>query len=386
MEGDFLKKIKYQYLISVLFLLTYVFKSFTDAIYVSKKISTPLISVKYIFAFATIFTAIIVLCINKRKLIFIKPLAYVSFVSLFFMLISLIMMCFNQHFTQDCFVYVYKLMIGIVLAFCVINTVDFEFLYKIFVVIFFATFFSYLLEIGVDKFTISNIQSISYSKSYSPFESHFFSGPSVSLCLFFCLCKKSKIMPILGLLFVICTFKRLSLIFAFIFFILPFFVKENKLVDKKITYILAGTFVVLTFSYYYLLQPQNQFILEKLLNIKSINSFTMGRSNFMVYLSSMDYPNFGIGSVTAALEKPLEMDLVQILIETTPIGLIIFCFSYWKISGNKIYSIIILLFLFINMLTSHSLANGLNWAIYFLTIFTINNSSSTVLRNLKKLK
>lgn len=211
---------------------------------------------------------------------------------------------------------------------------------------------------------------INFSSSYSPFESSFAAGASIAFCSYFMYYRKNKFFTIFSLLFAILTFKRLAVVFAIVLVFLPKLIDVNKNVNKVTKIIMPIFFIVMTLVYFKLLLPQNKKIFYKIFG-ESQDAFTMGRSGFLrEYLhKKIYYP--GLGATTAILGKGLEMDLIRIYLETTIVGLFAFTCGYWKCAGNTRYTYIYMTFIFLNLLTSHSLSNSFNWILSLITIACI---------------
>ena len=233
------------------------------------------------------------------------------------------------------------------------------------------SFIGYILEIGIDKFNISNILSIDFLNSYSPFESHYSAGTSIAMCAFFMYYRKNKVLGLLSLIFAFLTFKRAAVLFAILLLILPRIINVNKELGRKYINVIKIIFIFLTLIYFWLLLPTSSDIFFDIFG-ETQSNFTMTRSDFLNTLLNMGFKSSGFGSITDVLGRGLEMDLISIFLETTIVGLIIFINGYWNCSGNTIYTVIYMFFQFSNLLTSHSLTNSFNWILAFLIIGCIS--------------
>ena len=351
-----------------LFILMYAFRSFTDAIYVSKGIeSNFLINVKYLILGVAILFGIFQLKYKKEKTIYNKELLNVFIVIMIIIFISLIMIIISGNFYFSFIEKIIKLILPITYVYLILNIMKFEDIYKCMCGALILSFLGYILEIGINNFTISNFLKIDFIHSYSPFESHYSAGTAIAMCTFFMYYRKNKIFKYLSLIFAILTFKRMAVIFAPLLLFLPKFIDVNK--DLKIKYknIIKIIFIVLTLVYLWLLTPQSSLIFEKIFG-ENQTSMTMGRSDFLQSLMNMNFVSSGYGSISNTLGRGLEMDLISIFLETTIIGLVVFVNGYWNCAGNKVYTYIYMMFQFLNLLTSHSLSNSFNWILAFLII------------------
>lgn len=367
-----MKKNIFMYINILLFITIYAFRSFTDAVYVSKDIdSNILINIKYILLMLAIILLIFQLKFNKKERIFKKEAFNMGVVIIGLIFISLFMFLINNEIYSSFYEMIFKLLIPIVYVYLLLNVLNFKSIYicMCFALIF--SFIGYIIEIGIENFTIDNLLSVNFLDSYSPFESDFSSGTSIAMCAFFMYYRKNKFFVILSLLFALLTFKRFAVLFAILLFFLPKIIDVNKSINKKWIRIVQVLFIIITPIYLWLLLPEQS---QTFFNIfgETQKKFTMGRSDFLHELLFNNFHSSGYGSIINILGRSLEMDLVSIYLETTIIGLIIFVVGYWNCSGAKLYTFIYMLFQFANLLTSHSLENSFNWILIFLTIGAIS--------------
>ena len=355
-----------------LFILMYAFRSFTDAIYVSKGIeSNFLINIKYLILGVAILFGIFQFKYKKEKTIYNKELFNIIIVITTIVVISLVMIIISGKYYSSFLEGIVKLLLPVIYVYLVLNLFEFKDIYKCMCGTLILSFIGYILEIGINKFTINNFMKIDFLHSYSPFESHFSAGTSIAMCAFFMYYRKNKIFKYMSILFAILTFKRMAVIFALILLFLPRIIDVNKNIKRKYKNIIKIIFVILTLGYFWLLTPQASVIFEKIFG-QSQTSMTMGRSDFLQSLLNMNFVSSGYGSISNTLGRGLEMDLISIYLETTIIGLIVFINGYWNCAGNKIYTFIYMMFQFLNLLVSHSLSNSFNWILAFLIIGCIS--------------
>ena len=369
---------------TLIFTLIFASRSLTDAIYVTRDISSPLINLKYFFLiFGMLFCALQL--IKKKKLIYVKEIKSVYIIIVLFFVISLLMMFINRGSNNKLLEELFKLFLPITYVFLILNTFDFEDIYKSMVLAFAFSMLGYILEIGFSTFSYSNILSVDFSNSYSPFESSAAAGASVAFFTFFMYFRKNKVLKYLSFIFPLFTFKRFSVLFALLLFFLPMVVNMDRMVTKNQKMFLKIMFIILTVVYYLLLMPSSSTLFYKIFN-ETQRKFTMGRSEFLSWILNGNFTNLGLGSTTKFLGKSLEMDLIKILIETGFLGLIIFVFNYWNCSGQIIYTNTLMGFQFFNLLTSHSLSNSFNWILTFLVIGCITYKQVESEKFLNKVK
>lgn len=360
------------------FISSFALFSYTNAVYVANRIETGfIVNLKYVtlllgvgFCFWQIWFVRRCNFPEIKSLLFFREFKKVLSVILIFLFISLCFSLFNGELSNNTSVELVKLTIPIIYAFCILNTFQFKDIYNCMVFVLIFAILGYLLEIGIETFTLNNFQLISYEKSYSPFESHYSAGLAIALCTFFMYFREKPIFKYISLIFVILTFKRMSIIFAILFLILPKFLNVDRKIGKKSNFILKFLILCSVYMYYWLLQPSFSYWFEKLFN-KDVDYVTMGRSSYLDSIINNGFTSFGFGSSTEFLGRSIEMDLIKILLELSIIGLIFFIYHYWDISGRHIYCTLYMLFIFCNLLTSHSLTNSFGWILIYITIGTI---------------
>ena len=72
----------------------------------------------------------------------------------------------------------------------------------------------------------------------------------------------------------------------------------------------------------------------------------------------------------------LEMDLIQIYLELNVVALFIFCYAFFRIANRSIYSLLIMTYTFVNLLTASSLPWSLGWIILLLTVLLISSGKA----------
>lgn len=360
-----------------LLVLAYAMRAFTDAVYVAKELDSPLTSLKYVFVFLAIAYGVFYLVQRGKAwqcMYILRSVGVVVFTAIF---ISLCKMIYTGIFSSAVLGLAFHMLLPAVVTVLAMNIGDSDDIYKCFGWILCICFVIYCVyEVGIEMFTSEQFAQISFEESFSPFESHFTSGTAMALCAYFSYYRKNKLLTILSLVFSLMVFKRLLIIGSIALFVLPWIIPVGKRVPKKIAIVCATAFCVLTVVYYWCLIPENQKALEAALGIQSVKEFTSSRSMFFesVY-SDVFFVNFGWGSCKAALGRWLEMDLIQILIELSVVGLVVFAVSYWTIAGDTIYGIIYMGFNFLNMLSSHSVENGFIWILVLITFAQIQTDA-----------
>ena len=353
----------------VFFCLTYIFLGLTDGLLVARGVDAGniLVRLKYFLMIFTAACSLLHVVVYKRSNIFWKETKQLSIVVIVFALISGFEIITVGAYTSDVLDSLIKLALPVLLAYGVLNTLTYKQLQVSMVVVLGFSIAGYVCELLFGGFSSASLSEMDYDTSTSPTESSIFAGISIILCAFYCYYRDNMILTCLSTIYAIATFKRLAIIFAIVFFVIPIFADPNKKVPSCIRQMMKLVFLCGTGIYYLLLLPQSSRMFEELFH-QSQDQYTMGRSSFLRKLLSANYQPYGYGSSAIAIGRSLEMDYLQIAIELTPIALFIFINIYWNILGNNLYLTVFMLFQSINFLTSHSLNSNYAWGIAFIFI------------------
>ena len=276
--------------------------------------------------------------------------------------------------------------IYIILAFAysymIINTVNQKIIDMFFKITLLISILCYMfVEIGISEFNIANILSISYTDSYSPFESHSSSGVAISMCAYFGYYRKNnKFWLGLSILFTFLTFKRLALVMALVYAITPLIFNMDRKLSRKTVFTMGIVVIIVTLIMSIVLQHQYVAIINQKFNI-DLNQFAMGRVDLYNSLLNLDYKMAGLGTSKDHLQYfygksyGIELELLQLLLETSIAGLSTFIWYCFSIAKRHLYCILLVLFMVFNMLTSSALASPFSWIFFYLTIWQIRNSS-----------
>ena len=172
---------------------------------------------------------------------------------------------------------------------------------------------------------------------------------------------------IVSILFVFLSFKRLAVVFTICMLLLNFFIDLRAKLPKAVPMITALLFSVAT--YYYTL-----FMKGKLFLGIDVYKFSKGRDYILSLWERYNYFSYGYGSSFEITGRYLEMDLVQMYLEVGLIAVFGFAFAYFKISDINIYAYLIMLYEFLNLLTSSSIPAPMGWTLILLTIACISSS------------
>lgn len=355
------------------FCLTYILLGLTDGILVSQGVlaSNVLVRLKYPCMLATIAFGVMHIVLTKHVSVFYREFSMLLSVGVVFSFISAIEVIYTDSIGTSTIDDLMKLVLPALMAYCVLNTLSFEQLQKCMVVVLFSSVVGYLCELSFGDISLMDIWQSDFSSSSSPLESSIFAGMSITLCFYYCYYRSDKFLVVLSVLYAIATFKRLAIIFAVIMLFLPLLVNVNRRIHGYWIWLFELVTLILTFIYYIIIQPSQSALFERIFKQNQMD-FTMGRSAFLTKLSRNDFMPFGYGSSADVIGRTLEMDLIQIAVELSPIALLIFVHVYWNICGRNLYCILIMTYEYINFLTSHSLNSGYKWGISFILIGMIN--------------
>ena len=274
---------------------------------------------------------------------------------------------------------IYKMAFPLIIAIGMINFVDKEYIYNTMVAILIISIVGYIFELAfAGKVNIASIMAISIIDSYSPFESNFFSGLSISLGAYFSYYRKDKKWTILALIFSLMTFKRIPIIFAIILFVLPCIKKDLNIKHSvKTTIIMTLGFTLLGVAYANLVMPQNSILIDSF-TLKYFGiPFTkavMGRNVLLDQLMASGYVRSGLDS-TFLFAQDIEMDLVRIYLEVGAIGVLTTVYYYWSFSTSNLYAFIYMMSIMINFLFSHSIHSPFGWILKCILFMCIAKES-----------
>ncbi len=184
-------------------------------------------------------------------------------------------------------------------------------------------------------FDINSYLSISFSKSYSPFELNT-SQPLTAAFVYF-YARKRYGMAALCFIFAFLSFKRLSVVFICFILLTGWFFRGKK-VPNMLTNLTALAFIASPLLLDFLLSPEFTAWFDATFE-RSFQQFTMGRFTQISYVMNYDGVLLGRGVVHDMLSSPehsvvssyFHADLLRIYIETTIVGLTVFCFGYFNL-------------------------------------------------------
>lgn len=367
-------KIKLNKIVKLLTILSFALLSITDAIYVSRGINNIIVSLKYIPVIIVIGLYFLSLIKNYKNNINNFNLKLINLIYIFFsfFLISLLQQVFSGIYSYNTYIILFKFILGVLFVYSIINLLNFDDIYRIMYWILLFSIIGYILQVGINNITLSNIKSMNFSLSYSPLESHFFSSTFLVTTTFYSYYRRNKIPLLISFLFTILAFKRLQIIFSIIIFIIPFFLNVNKKINKKILYIIPIIFVFITIMYHWILQPPQRTLFIRIFN-DTPEQFTSGRNTRLNIVESEKFNSYGIGSAANELGlEMIEMDLIEIYIELSIIGLIIFICIFWSLNSGSIYCTLFMTFLLFDFLMSGGFSNCFSWTRNILIIYSIS--------------
>ena len=370
-------------MVAIIFFISFFYSILTKIFLLPNSID----NIKYILFSVTILLSVKYIYQNRIEVKLKKEIFFIIVLLALILISSLITCIYHGNFiSMRTFIEIIYILLPVTCAFCIVNIYSIKEIISIIKLILILSLFFYFIELLTFNITFSDIMNINFISSYSPFESYIFADISVFCFCFFSYYKNKKIDSdflisvnycyYISFIFVLFTFKRVLVIFSLILFILNFFKYQDILVPKAISIILMIFIFVATITYTWLLSGDNAEIVTKLFSL-NLDKLTVGRQwYFSIIENNLNLLN-GYGSTTDILTgilgqgKYLEMDLVKIYIETGPIILAVFIYVYWKQIYNNLFSLIVYLFLFVNMLFSHSLTTFYAWILFFLLFYSI---------------
>lgn len=263
-------------------------------------------------------------------------------------------------------------------AFCFINIFSVEQICKLLCITTVLLIIAYFMEPShtiFEFFKIQNWLNINFSRFVSFTESSKYSESFLQLFLIFhYLGKKAKaankikifrIFSAITFIFTILSFKRLAILFAIVILIFDLMFNKKIKIDvvfkRNYAIIFAVLFALLTVAYTKIVQGQ-------WLTNFNVHRFTSARDYILSLWANQNYYSFGYGTSMLVIGRYLEMDLVQIYLELNIFAVFIFCYAFFKVGRKNIYSNLILIYAFLNMLTASSLPQQICWVIMLISI------------------
>lgn len=221
---------------------------------------------------------------------------------------------------------------------------------------------------------LEHIKQISFVDSFSPYES--VTAHIYTLLFYYYYVKNKKVRCLLALFFGILSYKRLHVVFALAVLLFGWSVRK-RVVGFYLEYMVKGIFISSPLVLYGVLTDQFATWFQRTFQV-DFGQFTMGRFDQLREVITEDITNYGLGSIKYYLDNKgayiniLHCDILRILIETSLVGLIVFVIAYFNVAKKNIYSLILMIFIFLIMFTSTVINGFLGWFVVFLSMDEFN--------------
>lgn len=336
---------------------------------------------KYLVCGAGIGVGLLTMMWERTRPVMLRELGRVLSIITFFLIITGLCVLDVGYGNSRTVIEIMLMVLPIVYAFTLINTLTFRQIDACMMVILLASMVAYFanLHMGVGQI-VSALLAVNPSASYSALESSSFAGVSIALALYYLYFRRNKLGCVLSFIFVFLTFKRLAMVTVLVLLVLPRFLDCSKPVSLRTLRFTKVMIFAVSLVYFWLMTPTAASWMQTYWNF-DLDSFTMGRSwRFDLLWNNPNFVNTGLGSTWSFLETrygfSLEMDIVRLLIEVTPIGVAILINNMFDLVKSNRYCFIVMLYLFFNLITSHSLANMFSWLMYYVIFGTIIHRSA----------
>lgn len=320
------------------------------------------------------------LILHKKNSIYGKNLLLVIPLGILFFEVSLLRAKEAHHaILFRTYVQISLIVLPALYAMLLMNLLEMSSLIKLMQFTLICTVIVYLMEPGhdiVDLFNVKNWMNISIVHINSFTESSICSEIFFNLFAFFNFYRNAKGDEIrqrstrtcykVSLIFTILSFKRLAMFSVICIILLNKIIDWRGQISKYLVPFLSIFFTIATVLY-------TEFMKGDLFPGFDVYNFTTGRDYILSLWKQVDYTSYGYGSSMILIGRYLEMDLVQIFMELNIIALFAFAFVFFKIAGTNVYSIMIMTYAFLNMLTASSLPGSLSWVIAFVTISSVSS-------------
>lgn len=267
--------------------------------------------------------------------------------------------------------------IPMLLGYLIINTwhkKEIDFAIKISIII---CFLEYLLSLNM---SVSNILRSFVDTDYantnsSLLESNTFPLLALGLFIYFCYYKKNIFFTVLSFVFVLMTFKRVVMFTAIILFIISR-LKLKDLRVSKICLLLSIFFIlIISFSYFWVIEPQHILQSSRYLNI-DLRAFSTNRTDRLAWLDASNFVSYGFGSSTDFMYKTfgglaLEMDIVALVVELGWISVVAFITCYLRFAKGNFYIFVAMTLLLLNSIFSSGMSSTFGWLIILVSMSSI---------------
>lgn len=317
---------------------------------------------------------------KKQKVTFGKEFKSAMIIVVAFFIISLIIQVIHKDFELYVISELLYNIIPPVLTFFWINTINEEDVMPYFY-IFFIRSITYFLLKNANDLSISSIMQIDWNNSKSSIFESPLAHDFLFLEIIFLYTKKQKL-ALISMFFCLLSFKRISFILSILVYIGYIFLnkrkKINDILNKEVgKFVIIMTFFVMSISPLIL----NWIVSDSGISYFSkngidINDFTTGRVGIIRYLRGhMKYYN-GYGSTDNYLTNStygnlsnlgsMHCDMLKLYYEVTELGVLIFIYEMLKIFKKKYITYCMLLYLFLELISSHFLDQLSVWNMFFM--------------------
>lgn len=363
----------------VFFVLTFTIKVFTDGAFNRGGGISPAIAyTKYATAAIACFFAFSTM-IKRGASVFSRSFNELMIVVALFTMASVVMQASTQHVAITVYIELIKLVMPIILAYCMLNAIDEKTIYCCMEMVLIISFLGYLYDLGHSGASILSIFQSDFSQSDSSTEHSGLSDVSLMLSFFFLYYRKKMWPALLSVVFCLLTFKRLAMVVVIMASVVSCFLPYLKTVCVSKRVILLCKLLTLAFValwFWMLLPGQEKLFLDVFGETPFV--FTSGRSEIMRWLLNSGFSSYGFGSANDVVKTlfgvPFEMDFIKIAFELTPIVMVIFIWVFWNVAGNQFWSLLIVGFYVLNMITSDCLTSNFGFTLGYIVIGLVNNS------------
>ncbi len=226
---------------------------------------------------------------------------------------------------------------------------------------------------------MEHMKKISFVDSFSPYES--VTAHIYTLLFYYYYVKNKKVRCLLALFFGILSYKRLHVVFAVSVLLLGWFIRKMK-VSAYMENIVKIFFISSPLLLYAILTDRFATWFLATFHV-DFGQFTMGRFDQLREVVTADITNYGLGSIKYYLDNKgayiniLHCDILRVLIETSFIGLIVLVYAYFSVAKKNIYSLLLMIFIFMIMFTSTVINGFLGWFVVFLSMDEFNRSTDS---------
>ena len=330
---------------------------------------------------------------NICDLKFFNGIKNVFIIIITFFLVSIISQIKNNDLEFYLFRGLFDLLMPTLVVFCIVNT-DAENINSYIYILFIRAIMQFFIE-GGSNLSWEAIFSINWADSSSSLTETPASHIFCLLTIIF-LYQKKYITAILSTILCLISFKRFAVVVCLASWIIFRFI-PNKKINKYVSWIISVLLCCTPFIVMYIYSPAGNALFYDLFKM-DLNEFTTGRYGLVQQTLNHFNGNYnGLGTVAnyfASLGGQMaklgtfHCDILRIYLECSFVGVLVYVFAMMNIAKSNWRVFYMFMYLFVELIVSHFLGRFIEWTLFYLFAFLVNdiNMQDNRIQSLKDIK